>query len=192
MDRKTARKLVKRLSLGRVGKGDEAKKRRRILDDLYSAGIATDEAASLSQDELESRSGHTLVAWARETPQPQVDLFVVPDGEIDDGMRNALDAVNELEFAGPRDCSLLQYGSALRVMAALGLGARDHEAFVEEQIAPVYEEMSGDRDLEWIPAADTVERIFGRWRAHHVGRDAIAPGSLDRRLTHSYGIRQTD
>lgn len=192
MDRKTARKLVKRLSVGRVDRGGEAKARRRLLDDLYSAGIVTDEAASLSQDELGAMPGHTLIAWAREAPEVRVDLYVLPDGEIDDRMRNALDAINELEFAGPLDCSMLQYGSALRVMAALGIGGRDPEDFVERQVVPVMEEMMGDRDLEWIPGLDSIEKLFGTWRAHHVGRDGFAPGALDRRFTHLVGVRQTD
>ncbi len=190
MDRKTLRKLVQRLSMGRVARGEEAAARRRVLDDLYAAGVPTEDAVSLSQDELATMPGHSLLAWARDGDLA-VDLYAIADADIDDRMRNALDAVNGLELETPWDCSLYQYGAAMRILAATGLEGDDGEAFYEARIPPVLEEMGGERDLEYLPSLAEIDGLFGRFRASHAGRNAFARNSLDRRFTHVYGVRQS-
>lgn len=189
MDGKTLRKLIMRLSVGRVDPGAEAATRRRLLDDLYSAGIPTDEAASLAEEELDRKPGHTFLAWGRGSG-PTVDLYVIPDSVIDDRMRTDLDAINDLHYETPYDCSLFQLGAALRVLAATGLVAGDAQSFYEREVMPVFEEVMGDRDAGELPGAETVEALYGKLRPYHVGRDTFAPGALDTRFTHAIAVRQ--
>lgn len=191
MDRKTLRKLIKRLSIGRVDPGAEAAARRRALDDLYSAGIPTDEAASLSEEELDRKPPHTLLAWGRDVG-PSVDLYVIPDSAIDARMRNDLDAINDLHFETPYDCSLFQLGAALRVLAATGLVSQDPEQFYEQQVLPVFEEMMGDRDAGELPGPEAIAGLYGKLRPYHVGRDAFVSGALDTRFSHLIAARQAD
>ena len=188
MDDKTLRKLIQRLAVGRIGSGDAAEARRRLLADLHSAGIPTDDAASLAEEELARAPGHTLLAWGRKE-SGTVDLFVVPDSAIDDRMRTALDAVNDLDYETPYDCSMFQYAMALRVLAATGLAAPDPEAFYEREVVAVYDDMHGDRDLRELPSLEELTALYGSLRPYHV--DARALGrALDHRFTHSIAVRQ--
>lgn len=189
MDERTLRKLIERLAVGRIARGDEVQARRRLLDDLYTAGIPTEAAASLGPDELAAQAGHTLLAWGRDAG-PSVDLFVIPDAEVDDRMRNALDAVDGLAFETVFDCSIYQYAAAVRVLAATGLGGAAAEQLHGEWVAPVLDELAGERDLEYLPGPEELEELLGAWRSYHVGRDGFAPGSLDRRFTHAIAVRQ--
>lgn len=189
MDRKTLKKLVKRLARGRIARGDEAKARKRLLDDLYSAGVPTEEAATMTQEQISDLPGHTLLAWGHEPAgQPTVDLFVLPDHQVEEKLRNALDAVNELELGGPLDCSLYQYAAAIRVMAALGLGGSPG-ALMDERVAPAFEERGGEGDLSFLPGKEELEELWGRWRSTRLGHDGSA-GGLDRRFTHAIAVRQ--
>lgn len=190
MERKVLRKLIKRLAVGRIARGEEASARRRILDDLYSAGIPTEGAASLSQDELETMPGHTLLAWGRDE-EGCIYLYAIPNAEIAAPMRNALDAIDDLHFEGPFDCSLYQYAAAIRVLAAIGLEGRDGDELYEKRIPPVYDEMPGERDLEYLPGSEELQALHGSWRSYRVGLNEIPPGGLDRRFTHVIAVRQT-
>jgi hypothetical protein len=191
VDAKTLRKLVRRISVGRIPKGEEADARRRLLDDLHSAGVDTHHATGLEQPAIAAMPGHTLLGWADQA-KGGIELFVIPDSAIDDRMRIALDAVNGLDFETPYDCSLFQYAAALRVLAATGLPAEGHEAFFENEVTTVAEEMAGDKDLGELPTPEDVEALWGAWETHHAGRDAFRPGSLDTRLTHAIGVSRKD
>ena len=189
MDDKTLRKLIERLAVGRIAAGEEAAARRRLLADLYSASIPTDHAASLSQEDLERLPGHTLLAWGRGVAGA-VDLFVVPDSAIDDRMRTALDAINDLHYETPYDCSMFQYAMALRVLAATGRAAPDPEAFYEHEVVRVFEDMHGDRDLRELPSLEELTALYGSLLPYHVS--TTDPGAaFDRRFTHAIAVRQT-
>lgn len=188
MDDKTLRKLIQRLAVGRIAPGDEAEARRRLLADLHAAAIPTDHAASLSQEQLERTEGHTLLVWGRTAPGT-VDLFVVPDSAIDDRMRTALDAINDLHYETPYDCSMFQYAMALRTLAATGLAAPDAETFYEREVVAVFDDMHGDRDLRELPSLEEITALYGSLTPYRVST-GDSGAAFDRRFTHAIAVRQ--
>jgi hypothetical protein len=150
--------------------GPFAARRDRILAALASVHLEVVGAAALDEAALEALPPHRLVIVIGDAVDDDVTFAAVPEAELDDDLRRALDLLDgaSIDVGTPDEDSALW--TAWRRIA-LATGARDVEWFAEQG------------QLDDLPDAIA---LYERWRAHAFGvtrGNRVDGARLDRRFT---------